>query len=216
MNKMSTERLTGQKAEAPELDEAPRPGLKRYLRPLMLFVVPALIVIGLGYYWLASGGSVSTDDAQVKQDIVSVSPQVNGQVVEVLVRNGAQVKRGQLLFRIDPQPYRVALEQAEAQLATARLQTSQLKTQAAGTGADIIGEQANLSIKRNALGRQAALLKKGFTTRADYEDALNEVRTAEQDLADAHARSANASAAAQMMSAATTRSHMWIGISRWA
>ena len=195
MNKMTTERLTGTKAEAPEIEQAPKPGLKRYLRPLLLFVVPALIVIGLGYYWLASGGSVSTDDAQVKQDIVSVSPQVNGQVVEVLVRNGAQVKRGQLLFRIDPQPYRVALEQAEAQLATARLQTSQLKTQAAGTGADIIGEQANLSIKRNALGRQAALLKKGFTTRADYEDALNEVRTAEQDLADAHARSANASAA---------------------
>jgi len=197
MNKMTTEKLTGTKtAEAPELEQ-PRaaPGLKRYLRPLLMFVVPALLVLGLGYYWLASGGSVSTDDAQVKQDIVSVSPQVNGQVVEVLVRNGAQVKRGQLLFRIDPQPYRVALEQAEAQLATARLQTSQLKTQAAGTGADIVGEQANLSIKRNALGRQAALLKKGFTTRADYEDALNEVRTAEQDLADARARSANASAA---------------------
>jgi membrane fusion protein (multidrug efflux system) len=105
------------------------------------------------------------------------------------------VKRGQLLFRIDPQPFRVALEQAEGQLAAARLQTSQLRTQASGTGADIVGEQANLAIKRNALGRQQALLKKGFTTRADYDDALNEVRTAEQQLADARARSANANAA---------------------
>ena len=77
-----------------------------------------------------------------------------------------------------------AAESTEAQLAAAKLQTSQLKTQASGTGADIVGEQANLAIKRNALGRQQALLKKGFTTRADYEDALNEVRTAEQDLAD--------------------------------
>ncbi len=75
---------------------------------------------------------MSTDDAQVKQDIVSVSPQVNGQIVQVFVRNGAQVKRGDLLFRIDPQPYRVALEQAEAQLATARLQTQVLRTTAAG------------------------------------------------------------------------------------
>jgi len=131
----------------------------------------------------------------VKQDIVSVSPQVNGQIVQTFVRNGARVKRGQLLFRIDPQPFQVALEQAEAQLAAAKLQTSQLKTQASGTGADIVGEQANLAIKRNALGRQQALLKKGFTTRADYEDALNAVRTAEQDLADARARSANANAA---------------------
>ena len=104
-----------------------------------MLIVPALLIIGGGYYWLTSGGSVSTDDAQVKQDIVSVSPQVNGQVVQVFVRNGARVKRGDLLFRIDPQPYRVALEQAQAQLAAAQLQTQVLRTTAAGTGGDITG-----------------------------------------------------------------------------
>jgi membrane fusion protein (multidrug efflux system) len=160
-----------------------------------MFIVPALLLLGGSYYWLTSGGSVSTDDAQVKQDIVSVSPQVNGQIVAVFVRDGARVKRGQLLFRIDPQPFQVALEQAEAQLANARLQTTQLKTQAAGTGGDIIGSQANLKIKQNALARQQALLKRGFTTRADYDDAFNEVRTAEMQLADARARAANANAA---------------------
>jgi membrane fusion protein, multidrug efflux system len=195
MNRMTTAKLTGTEAEAPELERAPARSLKRFTRPLLMIIVPALLLLGGGYYWLASGGSVSTDDAQVKQDIVSVSPQVNGQIVQVFVRDGARVKRGQLLFRIDPQPYRVALEQAEGQLAAARLQTSQLRTQASGTGADIVGQQANLAIKRNALGRQQALLKEGFTTRADYDDALNEVRTAEQDLADARARAANANAA---------------------
>ena len=160
-----------------------------------MLIVPALLLLAGGYYWLTSGGSVSTDDAQVKQDIVSVSPQTNGQIVQVYVRNGAQVKRGQLLFRIDPQPYRVALEQAEAQLANARLQTQVLRTTAAGTSGDITGAQANLSIKRNALSRQQTLLGRGFTTRADYDDALNEVRTAETELADAQARAANAHAA---------------------
>ena len=48
---------------------------------------------------------MSTDDAQIKQDIVSVSAQVNGPIEQVFVKNGAQVKRGDLLFRIDPQPY---------------------------------------------------------------------------------------------------------------
>jgi membrane fusion protein (multidrug efflux system) len=99
------------------------------------------------------------------------------------------------LFRIDPQPFRVALEQAQAQLAAAELQTTQLRTTAAGTGADISGSAANLKIKENALARQQALLKQGFTTRADYDDAVNEVKTAEQQLADAKARSANAQAA---------------------
>ena len=168
---------------------------RRWLRPFLLFVVPALLLLGGAYYWFSSGGSVSTDNAAVKQDIVSVSPQVAGPVVEVKVRNGDHVKRGDLLFRIDPASFRVALEQAEAQLAAAKLQTTQLRTQAVGTGADITGASANLEIKRNALSRQSALLKSGFTTRADYEDALNEVRTAETALADARARSANAHSA---------------------
>jgi membrane fusion protein (multidrug efflux system) len=124
-----------------------------------------------------------------------VTAQVTGPVIEVDVRNGNHVKRGDILFRIDPAPFRVALENAEAQLAAARLQTTQLRTQAAGTGADITGAQANLAIKQNALNRQQALLKQGFTTRADYEDALNEVKTAETQLGDARARAANANAA---------------------
>ena len=197
MNKMATDPMTGTEAlEAPKVGRFGKITVnKKLLRTILMLIVPALLLIGGGYYWFTSGGSVSTEDAQIKQDIVSVSPQVNGQIVQVLVRNGARVKKGDLLFRIDPQPYRVALEQAEAQLANAKLQTSQLRTQAAGTGADIVGEQANLRIKRNAFARQQALLKEGFTTRSDYDDALNEVRTAEQDLADAQARAANAHAA---------------------
>ncbi len=197
MNKMATEPMTG--TEAAETSKVKRTRKKvtekGTLRTVLMLIVPALLIIGGAYYWLTSGGSVSTDDAQIKQDIVSVSAQVNGPIEQVFVKNGAHVKRGDLLFRIDPQPYQVALEQAQAQLAAAHLQTSQLRTQAAGTGADITGEQANLAIKKNALSRQQALLKQGFTTRADYEDALNEVKTAEQQLADAHARAANAHAA---------------------
>jgi membrane fusion protein (multidrug efflux system) len=100
-----------------------------------------------------------------------------------------------LLFRIDPSPFRVALEQAEAQLAEAQLQTQQLRVQAAGTGGDIVGALADLQIKQRALGRQSALLARGFTTRSAYDDAVAEVRKAETVLADARARAANARAA---------------------
>ena len=179
--------------DAAEVVESTR-GRSR-LRLILMLIVPAIVLAAGLFYWIASGSTVSTDNAAVKQDIVSVSAQVSGAVIDVAVRTGDEVKKGQVLFRIDPAPYRVALEQAEAQLAAARLQTTQLRTQAAGTGADIIGARANLQIKRNALARQQALLNRGFTTRADYDDALNEVRSAETALADAQARSANASAA---------------------
>ena len=179
-------------------DTQAKPKKKRIVQKkrwgIMLSIPLILLAIGL-YWWLTSGSTVETDNAAVKQDIVSVSALVNGPISEVDVKNGETVKRGEVLFRIDPAPFLVAVEQAEAQLAAARLQTTQLRTQAAGTGADITGAQANLDIKRNALTRQQALLKRGFTTRADYEDALNEVRSAETALADARARSNNASAA---------------------
>ena len=197
MNKMATEPMTGTAAaEKPKVRRKVKLAEKKgAMRTFLMLIVPALLIVAGGYYWLTSGKSVSTDDAQIKQDIVSVSAQVNGPIVQVFVKDGTKVKRGDVLFRIDPQPYQVALEQAQAQYAAAQLQTTQLRTQAAGTGADIVGEQANLAIKKNALARQQALLKQGFTTRADYEDALNEVKTAEQQLADAKARSANAHAA---------------------
>jgi len=196
MNKMATEPMAGTAAAEPKAKRKVKlPAGNGTLKTFLMLIVPALLIVGGAYYYLTSGGSVSTDDAQVKQDIVSVSAQVTGPVQHVYVRNGSKVKKGDILFTIDPAPYQVALEQAQAQLANAELQTTQLRTQAAGTGADITGSEANLKIKENALARQSALLKQGFTTRADYEDALNEVKTAEQQLSDAKARAANAHAA---------------------
>lgn len=202
MNRIRSEKLEGTQVQTPDdvAGVAPETAIvETRRRPvgriLLMLIVPLLLLAGGIYYYVSSEGTVSTDNAAVKQDIVSVSAQVNGPLVDVRVKNGDVVRQGDVLFRIDPEPFRVALEQAQAQLAAARLQTSQLRTQAAGTGADITGAAANLEIKQNALSRQQALLKRGFTTRADYEDALNEVRTAETQLADARARAANAHAA---------------------
>ena len=189
MNKMQT--VTAE--EAPATPKKKRlPKKKRW--GIMLAIPLLLLAVG-NYWWIASASVVETDNAAVKQDIVAVSAQVNGPIIEVAVKNGDRVRAGQLLYRIDPAPFEVALEEAEARLAAARLQTTQLRTQASGTGADIVGAQADLEIQQRALSRQQALLKRGFTTRAAYDDAVAEVRKAETVLADARARSANAGAA---------------------
>src|SRR4051812_43822230 len=100
MNKMQTEPMAAAEADAtPKGKRARRADGRNWTRTIVMLIVPALLLIGGGYYWLTSGGSVSTDDAQVKQDIVSVSAQVTGPVQQVFVRNGARVSRGQLLFR---------------------------------------------------------------------------------------------------------------------
>jgi membrane fusion protein (multidrug efflux system) len=196
MNKMQTEPIAAAEgAHAPKRKRIQKTSGRSLTRTVIMLIVPAIILFGGVYYYLTSGGSVSTDDAQVKQDIVSVSAQVTGPVQKVFVRNGSRVSKGDVLFQIDPAPYQVALENAQAQLAQAQLQTTQLRTQAAGSGADIAGSEANLKVKENAFRRQAQLMKQGFTTRADYDSAFNDVKTAEQQLEDAKTRAANAKAA---------------------
>ena len=179
-------------SEAMAADAAPAESRKRLL---VMVSVPLLIVaVGL-YFWLTSGKTVGTDNAYVKQDIVAISTQINGPVSAVYVRENQRVEAGDILYRVDPGPSQVALLQAEAQLAAAELQTQQLKVQASGTGADISGAAATLAIAQRARARQQALLGRGFTTRADYDDAVNEVTKARTQLADARARANNASAA---------------------
>ena len=164
-------------------------------RTILLLAVPLLILLIGAYFWLNGGKTVGTDNAYVKQDITSISTQVSGPIAEVGVREGQRVKQGDILFRIDPAPLEIALANAEAQVAAARLQMVQLRTQATGTNGDIVGAEANLAITQRALLRQNQLLAQGFTTRAAYDDAVNEVEKARAQRADARARAASASAA---------------------
>lgn len=167
---------------------------KRKRLVLMLSIPLLIAAVGL-YFWLMSGKTVSTDNAYVKQDVTAISTQVNGPVAAVYVRENQHVNRGDVLYRIDPAPFEAALHAAQAQLAAARLQTNQLEVQAVGTSADIRGAEANLAIMRRAYERQASLMKDGFTTKAAYDDALNDMTEAQTDLENARAKSNNASAA---------------------
>jgi membrane fusion protein (multidrug efflux system) len=149
--------------------------------------VPLLIAaVGL-YMWLNSGRFVATDNAYVQQDKVSVSAEVAGPVIEVAVRENQRVRRGDLLFRIDPRPYRIALEQAEAQIAAARVSVRRLEAESAGTGADIQGASSNVTFAQRAFERQAELMRRGFTTRARFDEALHGVQEAKERLANAQA-----------------------------
>jgi len=186
-------KMTAVTAEAMGEAVAEQPRNRRRLA-LMLSVPLLIAAVGL-YFWLLSGRTVSTDNAYVKQDVTAISTQVNGPVAAVYVRENQHVEKGDVLYRIDPAPFEAALHAALAQLAAARLQTNQLYVQAAGTGADIRGTEANVAVAQRAFDRQAALMRDGFTTKSAYDDALNELSDARTDLANARAKSESAAAA---------------------
>lgn len=168
---------------------------KRPWRLVLMLSVPLLLALFGGYMWLTSGRYVSTDNAYVQRDMVSVAPEISGTISEVLVRENQAVHRGDVLFRIDPRPYRIALANAEAQIRAAEVQVAQASAQVAGTGADINGAQANLTYAERDFARYQSLIDRGFTTRAAYDEALHNVEEARERLANARAASVTARSA---------------------
>jgi membrane fusion protein (multidrug efflux system) len=98
-------------------DEAPE---KKSRRRFIVIAVVTLLVIGAGLFYWHSTFTEDTDDAQVDGDLFQVSSRVTGQVIKVYVEDNQQVKLGDPIAEIDPRDYQVALEQAEANLASAQ------------------------------------------------------------------------------------------------
>jgi membrane fusion protein (multidrug efflux system) len=168
-------------------EAAPARPRRKSLRLMLMLAVPLLIAAVGGSMWLTSGRFISTDNAYVQQDKVSVSAEITGTISEVAVHENQKVKKGDLLFRIDPRPYRIALEQAEAKIAEARVDVSKLQAETLGTAEDVQAAQSNLAFSQRALDRQEELLHRGFTTRARYDEAEHAVQEARERLAGARA-----------------------------
>jgi membrane fusion protein (multidrug efflux system) len=124
--------------------------------------------------------------------MVSVSPDVSGRIVAVNVRENQRVKAGDVLFRIDPEPFRIALAQADAALSAARVEVNTLATDTGGANADIQSAHADILLAQATYNRQAALMKQGFTTRASFDAAAQQVSAAKARLATAQASAAKA------------------------
>jgi membrane fusion protein, multidrug efflux system len=149
--------------------KAPNRGRKKLLRAIGLLIVLAAVAAGSFYAWRYFGTYESTDDAEVDGNINAISARINGYVLDVLVDNERYVKTGDVLARIDPKDYTVALAQAEADLAAAEASnegyhtdvpvtstttSSQLTSARSGkvdTVAALLGAQRQLSAARSRL-----------------------------------------------------------------
>ncbi len=192
--------------DAVEVAPGVQPPRRRARFRLVLMVsVPLLIAAAGLYFWLTSGKTVSTDNAMIDAPVVSIAPEISGRIINVAVRENQNVRTGDLLFEIDPAPFRIALLQAEAALGNARVQVAELQGTAASKQADIGSKSADVTsaassvrLARETQRRQEALMQRGFTTRAQLDQAQATLAAAEADEAAAVAaeRSAGATAAA--------------------
>jgi membrane fusion protein (multidrug efflux system) len=164
----------------------PRPrllaGLRKYRRFLLLVVLPLAAVIGGGAFYLNGGRYVSTDDAYVGAQKVLITPDISGKIEKVVVREGQRVNEGDILFEIDPVPFRLALQQAQANLATAKTNYDTLKSNIQIYGQ--IGElaQQGVDLKRRDVDRKTSLVKNNVGSQLDLDNSTTGLVTASAQL----------------------------------
>jgi membrane fusion protein (multidrug efflux system) len=171
---------------------------RQWLRWGLMLIVPLALGLAGWFYWQSLQGKVSTDNAYIKQDMISVSAEVGGPIAEVLVKDGDDVAAGQLLFRIDPEPFRLQIAEANAAIAGAQVNVIALKNDAGLTGTDIAAARSDVGFAEARFERVKALREKGFSTKADLEaaeqaviQARERVRQAEDRQREARARLAS-------------------------
>jgi membrane fusion protein (multidrug efflux system) len=164
--KPSSGNAGGDNSADAKLEEAPPPQNSNR-RSIVVVVVLLLVLGGIFLYW-RSTFTEDTDDAQVDGNLYQVSSRISGHVVKVYVDDNQTVQAGQLLAEVDPTDYQVAMDKAQADLASAEAQYAQAST--------------NVPITRTNVGT-------GVTTSAsDVKGSADMVAQAEKQVEAANAR----------------------------
>src|SRR5882724_5776339 len=166
---------------APAAPDSVRPK-KSLRRPLMFALLPLVLILG-GYFYVAGGAVMSTDNAYVQADMVGLSTDVAGIVTEVLVRDNQKVAKGDILFKLDPQQFQLALDRAEAQIGNTRNDLVALQASYRNMQAQIDQAQKDVDFNMVNFKRQEQLVANNFTPMATFDAARNTLEGSQQKLA---------------------------------
>ena len=156
---------------------------KKSPKKLLMAALPVALVLAGGWVWLDSGRYESTENAAVQQARISVASDLSGRVTEVFVHDNDRVTAGQPLFRVDPEPYRIALAQTDAALAQARLQVAQLRAAYNLAQAQEQVAQDTADYLASELKRQEAITGRGAGTESALDAARHDASSALESLA---------------------------------
>jgi membrane fusion protein (multidrug efflux system) len=163
--------------------EPPRGTSRKRLVRWALFVLLPLALIAGGYSYVTGGRVMSTDDANVEADKVGISTDVSGIVKEIDVRNNQQVKAGDILFRLDDLPFRLALDRADAQVGIVRNDLNALKATYGDMQAQIKQAQDDVNYYDREYHRQEDLASKSFASQQTFDTARRNFVNAQHKLA---------------------------------
>jgi membrane fusion protein (multidrug efflux system) len=144
----------------------------RHLLRYGLFALgAAVLIVGGLWYYLSSGRYVSTDDSYVEANVLTVSTDVSGIVDQIPVHEGEHVAKGQVLFRLDPDKFQIALDNASANLGQTELTLRSLKADYLRAQRQLAAQAAVVQADQATYDRYAALVRRGAITQQQFDDA---------------------------------------------
>jgi membrane fusion protein, multidrug efflux system len=153
--------------------------LRDRLRLILLVIVPLLaLVAGLAFY-LTGGRTISTDNAYVGARKVLVTPDISGKVASVRVKEGERVAAGDVLFDIDPTPFRLAQSQAQSKLDSVRTDFNNMKSNLKSLDRLVELAQQNVALKQRDVERKTTLVARNSGSQADLDNSLSATVTAQ-------------------------------------
>jgi membrane fusion protein (multidrug efflux system) len=156
---------------------------KQRLRRI-LFAAGPIAVLGLiAFLYFSSGRYVETDNAYIKANKVTISAEIAGPISVVAVHENQQVQAGQELFRIDEQPFRIALERAEAQLRTVRSDIDGLKAAYRQKVEQLRLAKTNVAFAERELARQSQLAQRKLISQVKLDEAQHSLDNAREQVA---------------------------------
>lgn len=163
------------------------------VRKIIIIVLVLLLALFV-YHVLSDRFTPYTAQARVETFLTQVAPEVTGDVLDVGVKDNSPVRKGQLLFRIDPEPYELAVRSAEANLAVALqgadvsiADISSARAQVSKTRADLAASRALGGIVTNLVGKRALAETMGIRAQADTAKTVADLARAQADLRRAEA-----------------------------
>ena len=163
----------------------------RYRRPLLIGG-PLLVALAILAFYLAGGRYVSTDDAYIQSARVDISANISERLKAIYVHDNEPVKAGTVLFALDPSRFEVAVQEAEAQLAAARLKVQTLQATYQERLADQAAAQDTLSFQQKEYDRQVKLSDAGISSHQQLEQSEHDLSSTKQKLLAAREESASA------------------------
>lgn len=173
---------TSNVTELPQRHPRPRRWMRGLVRFVLMLVLPAVLLYYGATLWAESLRYVSTENAYVKANLVAVSADVSGRVIEINVKNNQVVKRGEILFRLDPRDYELQVKAALAALDQVKQDLATMRVEYSAGNKEVEELQERVAYLEREHERAQQLARRGVGTTQRLDQAQTDLQMARREV----------------------------------